>query len=45
MARRPRYSVLAHNRWTIVGMDEMRNWKLALNEAIPSIISAIENEE
>ena len=45
MARRPRYSVLAHNSWTIVGMDEMRNWKLALNEAIPSIISAIENEE
>jgi dTDP-4-dehydrorhamnose reductase len=44
-ARRPRYSVLAHSRWTIVGMDEMRNWKLALNEAIPSIIFTIKNEE
>ena len=45
IARRPRYSVLAHNRWGIVGMNEMRNWKTALNDAIPSIISTLKNDE
>jgi dTDP-4-dehydrorhamnose reductase len=44
-AKRPRYSVLSHNSWTETSMRPMRDWQIALDEAIPAIISAIKAEE
>ena len=40
IADRPSYSVLGHDEWTRVGISEMRNWKLALNDSIKSILKA-----
>lgn len=33
-APRPAYSVLGHDRWQEVGLGEMRDWRLAIAEAI-----------
>lgn len=35
-AARPSYSVLSHGRWNAVGMEPMRNWTEALQEAFES---------
>ena len=48
-AERPTFSVLGHDAWKAVGpggvtVGEMRDWKKALHEAIPIIISAVEVE-
>ena len=43
-AKRPAYSVLGHDKWVGSGVDEMRDWKIALAEATPSIISAVKAE-
>lgn len=48
-AKRPAYSVLGHEAWKAVGKDglsvaPMRDWKIALREAIPEIISAVKAE-
>ena len=45
-ARRPTYSVLGHDAWSAPGIEgtripEMRNWRIALAAAMPSIISSI----
>jgi len=44
-AKRPSYSVLAHDAWTGTSVPVMRNWKIALKDAMPSIISAVKAEE
>jgi len=44
-AKRPRYSVLSHKSWIETSMRPMRDWQIALDEAIPAIISAIKAEE
>jgi dTDP-4-dehydrorhamnose reductase len=43
-AKRPAYSVLGHYAWTGTSVAEMRNWKIALEEAMPAIISAVKAE-
>ncbi len=43
-ATRPAYSVLSHQRWFDEGMDEMRDWRDALDEALPTIIDAVNLE-
>ena len=45
-ARRPTYSVLGHDAWSAPGIQgaripEMRDWRIALTSAMPSIISSI----
>ena len=43
-AKRPAYSVLSHDAWARTSVPEMRNWKIALEEAMPAIISAVKAE-
>jgi dTDP-4-dehydrorhamnose reductase len=48
-AKRPAYSVLGHDAWNAVGaggvsVGPMSNWKIALSEVMPSIISAVKAE-
>jgi dTDP-4-dehydrorhamnose reductase len=43
-AKRPAYSVLGHDAWAGTSVPEMRNWKIALEEAMPTIISAVKAE-
>jgi dTDP-4-dehydrorhamnose reductase len=43
-AKRPAYSVLAHGAWGNTTVPLMRDWRIALAEAMPSIISAVETE-
>ena len=43
-AKRPAYSVLGHDAWAGTSVPEMRNWKIALEEAMPAIISAVKAE-
>jgi dTDP-4-dehydrorhamnose reductase len=48
-AKRPAYSVLGHDAWKNVGengiaVPEMRDWRLALRESVPAIISAVKAE-
>ena len=44
-ARRPSYSVLSHEAWSHTSIKQMRDWKIALAEAMPAIISTVEAEE
>lgn len=48
-AMRPAYSVLSHDAWKAFGcgevsVPEMRDWRLALYEAMPAIISSVKAE-
>jgi dTDP-4-dehydrorhamnose reductase len=43
-AKRPAYSVLSHDGWTKTTVQPMRDWRIALEEAIPAIISAVKAE-
>ena len=48
-AKRPAYSVLGHDAWEAVGADgislePMRDWRLALTNTMPAIISAVKAE-
>jgi dTDP-4-dehydrorhamnose reductase len=43
-AKRPAYSVLGHDAWAGTSVPEMRNWKIALEEAMPGIISSVKAE-
>lgn len=43
-AKRPSYSVLNHDSWLQTSLTPMRNWKSALSEAMPEIISSIERK-
>ena len=40
-AKRPTYAVLGHDAWAGTSVPAMRNWKIALEEAMPAIISAV----
>ncbi len=46
LAKRPSFSVLGHAKWKSSSspVAEMRNWRLALKQAMPSIIEAIRLE-
>jgi dTDP-4-dehydrorhamnose reductase len=44
-AKRPAFSVLDHEKWATTRIPVMRNWRSALADAMPSIISAIKAEE
>lgn len=44
-AKRPSYSVLGHDRWMNVGINPMRNWREALEDALPEILNVIWREE
>ena len=43
-AKRPAYSVLSHYTWAGTSVPEMKNWKIALEEAMSAIISAVKAE-
>jgi len=43
-AKRPTYSVLSHGAWGNTTVPAMRDWRIALAEAMPSIISAVKTE-
>jgi dTDP-4-dehydrorhamnose reductase len=43
-AKRPSFSVLSHDKWRETEVAEMRDWKAALAEAMPTIISAVNTE-
>lgn len=48
-AQRPSYSVLGHESWNVKGLNglavpNMQDWKIALQETMPAIVSAV-NEE
>jgi dTDP-4-dehydrorhamnose reductase len=44
-AKRPAYSVLSHDGWAKTNIPSMRDWRIALAEAMPSIISVVKAEE
>ncbi len=44
-AKRPEYSVLSHKAWTKISIEPMLDWRVALAEAMPAIISAVEAQE
>ncbi len=44
-AKRPKYSVLSHDAWARTSIQPMRDWRIALQEAMPAIISAVKAEE
>jgi dTDP-4-dehydrorhamnose reductase len=43
-AKRPSYSVLGHDNWDKTKVAPMRDWRIALAEAMPAIVSAVEAE-
>ena len=43
-ANRPSYSVLSHEAWAKTNVKPMRDWRIALEEAMPAIISAVKAE-
>ena len=44
-AKRPSYSVLSHDAWANTSVKPLRDWQIALAEAMPAIISAVKAEE
>jgi dTDP-4-dehydrorhamnose reductase len=44
-AKRPQYSVLSHDEWARTTVEPMRDWRIALEEAMPSMISKVLGEE
>jgi dTDP-4-dehydrorhamnose reductase len=44
-AKRPSYSVLSHDVWASTSVKPMRDWRIALAEAMPAIISTLKAEE
>jgi len=43
--QRPSYSVLSHDNWANTKVAPMRDWQIALADAMPAMISAVEAEE
>jgi dTDP-4-dehydrorhamnose reductase len=39
-APRPAYSVLGHDRWAAAGIEPIRDWREALEEAFPAVLAA-----
>ena len=44
-AKRPSYSVLSRDAWANTSVKPMRDWRIALADAMPAIISAVKAEE
>jgi dTDP-4-dehydrorhamnose reductase len=44
-AKRPSYSVLSHDAWASTRVKPLRDWRIALADAIPAIISSVKAEE
>jgi dTDP-4-dehydrorhamnose reductase len=44
-AKRPSNSVLSHDAWANTSLKPMRDWRIALAEAMPAIVSAVKAEE
>jgi dTDP-4-dehydrorhamnose reductase len=44
-AKRPSYSVLSHDAWADTSVKPLRDWRIALADAMPTIISAVKAEE
>ena len=44
-AKRPSYSVLSHDAWASTSVEPLRDWRIALADAMPDIISAVKAEE
>jgi dTDP-4-dehydrorhamnose reductase len=44
LAKRPTYSVLGQDNWAKTKVALMRDWRIALAEAMPAIISAVKAE-
>ena len=44
-AKRPSYSVLSHDAWDKTSLKPMRDWRIALAEAMPAIITAVIEEQ
>jgi dTDP-4-dehydrorhamnose reductase len=44
-AKRPSYSVLSHEAWANTSVKPLRDWRIALAEAMPIIISAVNAQE
>ncbi len=42
--KRPSFSVLSHDAWAKSSIKPMRDWRIALAEAMPSIITAVKAE-
>ncbi len=38
-ARRPAYSVLGHERWSLAGLPPMRDWQAMLDDALPKLLT------
>jgi dTDP-4-dehydrorhamnose reductase len=45
IAKRPSYSVLSHDSWSKTSVHPMRDWRIAIKEAMPAIISVVKTEE
>jgi dTDP-4-dehydrorhamnose reductase len=43
-AKRPSHSVLSHEAWATTSVKPMRDWRIALEEAMPAVISAVKAE-
>jgi dTDP-4-dehydrorhamnose reductase len=43
-AKRPAYSVLSHDAWANTAVEPLRDWQIALADAMPAIISAVKAE-
>jgi dTDP-4-dehydrorhamnose reductase len=43
-AKRPSYSVLSHDAWASTSVKPLRDWRIALADAMPAIISAAKTE-
>ena len=43
-AKRPSYSVLGHEKWKKMGLEEMPDWKSILASEIPAILTQIKKE-
>ena len=43
-AKRPSYSVLGHDAWAKTTVEPLRDWRIALAEAMPAIINAVKAE-
>ena len=44
-AKRPSYSVLSHDAWASTSVDPLRDWRIALADVMPAIISVVKAEE
>ena len=43
-AKRPSYSVLSHDAWASTSVEPLRDWRIALADAMPEIIFAVKAE-